>query len=101
MQNLSPMSPMLRHKGISPRNITVVHMDAGAFGLQPRPLTSLLDEVEARLLCSGGARLKREMPYRAWRDLVSRAGPPAVLALALCPRAQAESCACPRAHAAA
>ena len=73
------------HNGVSPRNITVVHMDAGAVGLQSRPLTSLLDEMEARLLCSGGARLKREMPYGAWRDLVSRAGPPAVLALALLP----------------
>ena len=64
--------------------IRLVYLDAAAFGLPPRPLSSLLDEVEAAR-GPGRAPLRRELPYPNWRRLVSAAGPPAVLALAMLP----------------
>ena len=64
----------------------IMHLDAAAFGLQPRLLSSLLDQVEAS---RGPAQppLLREVPYPEWRRLVAAAGSPAVLALAMLPPA--------------
>jgi len=62
----------------------IMHLDAMAFGLQPRLLSSLLDEIE---MARGSEMptLRRELPYPDWRRLVAGAGPPAILALAMLP----------------
>jgi hypothetical protein len=64
--------------------VGIVHVDAAALGVAPRPLSSMLDEVEAARGPSAPP-LRRELPYPAWRRLVAAAGPPAVLALAMLP----------------
>ena len=83
----------LAAQGIVPRHILgdgaagsveVHHLDAAAFGIAPRRLSDLLDEIEA---ARGAAAppLQRELPYPAWRRLVAAAGAPASLALAMLP----------------
>ena len=62
----------------------VIHLDAAAFGISPRPISSLLDDVE-RARGSAALPLQRELPYLAWRHRVAAAGAPASLALAMLP----------------
>ena len=62
----------------------VVTMDAEAFAIAPRPLSDLLDEVQAAR-GNGAVPLRRELPYPVWRQLVAAAGPPAALVLAVLP----------------
>ena len=62
----------------------ILCLDAAAFGLAPQPLAALLDEVEVARGASAPP-LRRDLPYAKWRSLVTAAGPPAVLALAMLP----------------
>ena len=61
--------------------VQVVNLDAAAFGLAPRQLSALLDDIEK----ARGRRLRRELPYPIWRREVAAAGGSAVLALAMLP----------------
>ena len=65
--------------------IRVLNLDAMAFGLQPRRLATLLDEIDDAAREAGKPPLRRELPYGLWRRLAAAAGPPASLALAMLP----------------
>lgn len=65
-------------------NVTIVNVDAMACGVAPRPLSSLLDDIDATRARQMPA-LDRELPYGVWRRRVASAGPPAALALAMLP----------------
>ena len=80
----STVDALLPEVGEAVSPCTIRHLDAACFGIPPRPLSCLLDEIDARRRPSAPP-LNREMPYSAWRRLVSAAGPPAVLALAMLP----------------
>ena len=55
-----------------------------ACGVAPRPLSELLDDIEASR-APHAPPLDRELPYGVWRQRVAAVGPPAALALAMLP----------------